>query len=475
MQTKRDLLQAHQLMTQRASQALILGEPDNPEQPLKRLNIGTFSGVMAAVLVAAGFGIAGLLMGGGGKGLDDPQMLLIEKQTGTRYVWCLPQGQKEKALCPVANYASAKLAVGGQGKQKSVSSKSLSKFPRGPVIGIAGAPDSIPDRKRLVGGPWSVCVRTTTGQSGQPRPAVSLVGGKNVGGRPLDATAAVVVTSAGSDWLVYNNQRLKVSEGGRTVLGNTEPVPVSPVFINAMPEGPAFGPPNEIRSGFGRAVNAQGGATGKQGQVFHDQSNDRYYVLMPDGYASITKTQAQLIQAMPEYRTMPPQAPVQPAQVTANPSQTQLSARGLPDKQLQPVRYDAKEALCVVYKNLGTGIAAPQLTVGGGTDLPLPTTQGNGGVDNVVLPPGSAVLAGALVTTEQAISSYYFVADSGRKYAVKNADAAKALGYTISADKSSDVEPVPAALLDLLPDGPALALLDPNNPPQLNTQGNMGQ
>ena len=28
-------------MTQRASQALILGEPDNPERPLRRMNIAT--------------------------------------------------------------------------------------------------------------------------------------------------------------------------------------------------------------------------------------------------------------------------------------------------------------------------------------------------------------------------------------------------------------------------------------------------
>ncbi|MEU5876571.1 type VII secretion protein EccB [Spirillospora sp. NPDC047279] len=473
MQTKRDLLQAHRLMTQRASQALILGEPDNPEQPLKRLNVGLFSGIMAGVLVAAGFGIAGLLMGGGGKGLDDPQMLLIEKQTGTRYVWCTPKGQKDKALCPVANYASAKLAVGGQGKQKSVSSKSLSKFPRGPVIGIAGAPDSIPERKRLVGGPWSVCVRTGTGQTGQVQSFVSLVGGKNVGGRALDASAAVVVSSAGSDWLVYNNQRLKVSQGGRTVLGNTVPVPVSPVFVNAMPEGPEFGPPKEVLNGFGKAVTLQG-FSGRQGQVVHDQGNDRYYTVLPDGFASITKVQAQLIQSMPQYGNMPQGTTVAPSAITANASQTTIAATGLPDKQLQPVRYDPKEALCVVYTDLGSGMGKPQLTVGGGTDLPLPTTQGSGGVDNVVLPPGSAVLAGVLTGDAKAISSYYFVSDSGRKYAVKNADAAKALGYTISQDSSSDVEPVPTQLLRLLPEGPALALLDPNNPPQINTQGNGG-
>ena len=39
MQSRRDLFQAHRLMTQRASLALLRGEPDVPDQPLRRLNV----------------------------------------------------------------------------------------------------------------------------------------------------------------------------------------------------------------------------------------------------------------------------------------------------------------------------------------------------------------------------------------------------------------------------------------------------
>lgn len=473
MQTKRDLLQAHRLMTQRASQALILGEPDYPEQPLKRLNVGTLSGVMVGVLVAAGFGIAGILLGGGGKGLTDPQTLLIDKQTGTRFVWCVPTGQKEKVLCPVANYASAKLAVGSSGKQKSVSSKSLSKYRRGPMIGIAGAPDSVPERKRLVGGPWSVCVRTSTGTSGTPRPAVSLVGGKSVGGKPLPADSAVVVSSGNENWLVWNNLRMKVSPGGMTVLGSPPTVPVSPTFVNAMPQGPDYSAPRIAR--FGGQTQAAGGFKGRIGQVNFIEAgdNDRWFVLLQDGFASITSVQAQLIQSTREYGSMPQAAPIPPNVITRNQSGQTIPSSGLPDTQLKPVRYDPKEALCIVYKDLDGGMTKPQLTTGGGSDLPTPTTQSNGqGVDNVVLPPGSAVLAGVLPSNAQAdaINTYVFIGDDGRKYPLKNADAAKALGYSIG--QGGDSKPVPADLLRLLPSGPSLEIFDPNNPPQVNTAGN---
>ena len=52
MQSRKDLFQAHRLMTQRASLALLRGEPDIPDQPLRRLNVATFSGVLVAVIVS---------------------------------------------------------------------------------------------------------------------------------------------------------------------------------------------------------------------------------------------------------------------------------------------------------------------------------------------------------------------------------------------------------------------------------------
>ena len=78
MQTRKDLLQAHRLMTQRAAQALMLGEPDTPELPMRRLNVATFIGIMVAVLVTAGFGIVGLLNPSNANGLGEPGTIIIE-------------------------------------------------------------------------------------------------------------------------------------------------------------------------------------------------------------------------------------------------------------------------------------------------------------------------------------------------------------------------------------------------------------
>ncbi|TDD21939.1 type VII secretion protein EccB [Actinomadura sp. KC06] len=463
MQTKRDLLQAHRLMTHRASQALILAEPDYPEAPLRKMNIGTFAGIMVAILVGAGFGIVGLLFGGGNSGLDKKGIVLMEKETGAHYVWCTPKGSQKDVLCPVANYASAKLAAslagGGSGaapEQKSVSAKSLSDYPRGPMIGIPGAPDSVPAAKRLVGGPWSVCVRQNQ-QGGTGQSVVSLVGGRDVGGEPLDPAMGVVVsTGANNNWLIYKNQRMRLSPAGLTVLSASAPAQVSPGFVNALPAGPDFAPPNI--PGAGRQPQFAG-ANGVVGQVFRVKGvggGDQPYVLMPDGYAPISVLQAALIQNSAAYR-LPKDTPLDGAMVTNHRSAQRVMDERLPQSQITVRPYEAKQSLCVVYPNPGKGSNDAKLTIGGGADLPMPVQASGGGVDNVVLPPGSAVLAGVLPATGavESINTYALVADDGRRYALKSAETAKALGYTISGDKNDSV-PVPANLLNLVPQGPPL-------------------
>lgn len=463
MQTKRDLLQAHRLMTHRASQALILAEPDYPEQPLRKLNVGTFAGIMVGVLVAAVFGIIGLLFGGGSSGLDQKGIVLIEKETGAHFVWCTPQGSQKDVLCPVANYTSAKLAAslagggsGGAAEQKSVSAKSLSKFPRGPMIGIPGAPDSVPEAKRLVGGPWSVCVRQNQ-QGGPGQSVVSLVGGRDVGGEPLDpATGVVVSTGANNNWLIWKNQRMRLSPAGLTVLSASAPAAVSPGFVNALPAGPDFAPPNIPGAG---GQPQFPGAAGVIGQVFVVKgvgAGDQPYVLMADGYAPISVLQAALIQNSASYK-LPKDTPLDGAAVTTHRSNERVIDERLPQSQIKVRPYDAKESLCVVYPEAGDGSAGAKLTIGGGADLPMPARASGSGVDNVVLPPGSAVLAGVLPASgsTEAINTYALVADDGRRYALKSAETAQALGYTISGEKN-DAVPVPANLLNLVPKGPVL-------------------
>ncbi len=72
LQTRKDLLQAHRLMTRRAALALLQAEPDPPDQPLRRLNVGMFSSVLVAGIVAAVFGIWGLIAPGQARRPDRP-------------------------------------------------------------------------------------------------------------------------------------------------------------------------------------------------------------------------------------------------------------------------------------------------------------------------------------------------------------------------------------------------------------------
>ena len=60
-QNRKDLLQAYRLMTQRTALALVAGEPDSPNQPLRRRNTATVSGILAGVIACAVFGVLSLL------------------------------------------------------------------------------------------------------------------------------------------------------------------------------------------------------------------------------------------------------------------------------------------------------------------------------------------------------------------------------------------------------------------------------
>ena len=106
MQSRRDLFQAHRLMTRRAALALLRGRAGctgPAAAPAERRDI---SGVLVGVIVVALFGLLGLLFHGGQPLQRQPGTLVIDKETGASYVFC--QGGK---LCPVLNYASARLAL----------------------------------------------------------------------------------------------------------------------------------------------------------------------------------------------------------------------------------------------------------------------------------------------------------------------------------------------------------------------------
>lgn len=452
MQTRKDLLQAHRLMTQRAAQALILGEPDDPELPMRRLNVATFCGVMVGLLLMAAFGIYGVLRPGGATGLRTAGMLIIEKETGARYVWC-QNGQ----LCQVANYASARLLAGtDDAHRKTVSRESLTSFQRGPLIGIPGAPNTLPDAGQLVKTPWSVCVRAAdNGVTGRTS-MVALVAGQKVGGSSIRDDQAVVVQADGQSWLLWKNRRwrLPAYEVGNLTTNASQ---VAGKWLNALPSGPDFQSPDIP----GRGQTVANGPSGpaKVGQIFQANvvSGTASYVLLSDGLAPISPLERDLLLADPQSKGAYDGKPVQPIQLdaaTVNATSKSATKVTNPDLQGNPptvVPYSDSTPLCAVYDD-PSGASAGRMTMGGSL-LATPGSIAASGADQIVFPPGGAALAGVLPGPGRAseVSTYYLVVE-GRRYALKSKDVATKLGYNVA----SDAVPVPHGVLELIPIGPVL-------------------
>ena len=440
MQNRKDLLQAHRLMTRRAALALLCGDPDAPDQPLRRLNVATVGGVLAGVILAGIFVVLGLLAPGAVTGLTEPGTLAVDQDTATAYVPC-----QDGELCPAVNYASARLVLDTANvNQVTVTQAALSRYPIGPVIGIEGLPQDLPTAADLVQGPWSVCEQPVPGGS----PRSTLVGGEAVGGTPLGAGSALLVTTGqGDDWVLWDGQRLSVA--GPVMLslfGDAAPQQVPVAWLDAVPRGPDFAAP--AISGAGTLVAGPAGGLVPVGEVFFiagsGSAQQDFVVLASGQLAPISPTQAQLLERQPGEPA--PQA-ISPSQLTARLSGTSIPDHGLPAQV--PALAGTTSPLCLRYGSGGLQVSSGgrvppgAISTGAGSTGSGSTAQ----VDQVWLPPGH----GALVTASPGGVSY-FLLTGARRYALSAPEVASVLGYQLAAQSTV----LPASVLDLVPAGPAL-------------------
>lgn len=429
MQNRRDLLQAHRLMTQRVSQALLCGEPDSPNRPLRRMTSAMISSVLLGVIVAGVFGVIGLLSPGAVSGLTQAGTLVVDTDTATAYVPC--QG---KDLCPAVNYASALLALDSSSgvRQVTVHQSALSGYTIGPLIGISGLPQDLPTSGDLVRGPWSVCA--------SPGGSV-LVAGASVGGSALGTSSAALVTADGqTDWLVWNGSRLTISpQVTQTLFGTAAATTVPAGWLDALPEGPAFAAPT--LPGEGSVVTGPSGTDAPVGSVYVQRSPPQDYALTAQGRLSpVTPVVAALLQRVPG---APAAQQISPSMATGDLSGTVLPSAGLPATLPRVVMMAS--VLCVSYHGTSSVVTAGGTVPSGG----VPVT--GGGVDRVWLPAGR----GALVGTSPGgtgTGATWFLVSGGRRYALSSPSVATVLGYNLS---TSGVL-LPASLVTLLPQGPVL-------------------
>jgi type VII secretion protein EccB len=461
VQSRRDQVQAQSYVLGRLTSALISAKPEALENPNRRLVVGTVVGVLVAALVVAGFAVFGFLRPGGAKSWRAPGTLVVEKDTGTRYIFV---GDR---LRPVLNYSSALLLLGKRPKVVSVSRASLRGVAHGQPLGIVGAPDALPPASALDGAVWSVCALTGRDDAGATLTATTVVLARPpdplVSGGPLRMDQGVVVTveHGGGTYLGWQGRRFRLAQPWLTAVFGVDDggYPVRAGWLDTLPAGPDIAPvavPG--RGGAGPTIDGRPATVGQLMVARVAGTPDRHYVLQRDGLSRLTDLGYAIALSDPETAKAYPGGRVVPIELSAAavarlPKSTHAA---MPDEVPGSVPAIARPVIAWCFQLGGDGDTlvdgfpvgrrsavqpGPAAAVTARTAAAVEVEPGVGGLVRVGRP------------DQAAGASYYLVTDVGIKYPIAGLPVVRLLGY-----RPEDAAAVPSTVLDLLPTGP---LLDP--------------
>lgn len=451
MWSRREQHHAYTFLTRRIVSAVLTGEPETNELPMRRFGVSLFSGVAVALLVVAGFTIYGLLVPGGGRPQEN--VIILERETGAIYVYT------DGRLHPVLNWASARLML-GQVPVRTMAQASLRDVPRGRSVGIPGAPDSLPDKSSLVGLPWSVCSAPRSPDSVEFATHV-LPGQVPAGGRRFADDEGLLVRSGEQRFLIWQDRRLWIREDAVLVAldwAGVPPVPVTTAFLDAIPAGPDLAP-LELAGAGAATPHTVAGQPGTVGQLYRIASTGRHYVMVADGVVPVGELTARLWHDRAVIQTS--EAEISRLLVDAS-----VEPEGLP--RTVPRAYGAEGPLavaCAAYGSAAGADPALQITAYAAAPEELtaidPWLYRGSGADRVAVPGGRGALA--VTRTPEgspAPGAVFLITDEGLRYPLAADD--EQTGVSTAAVLASlgfeGVQPVavPAAILDLIPLGPVL-------------------
>ncbi|GAA2267430.1 type VII secretion protein EccB [Streptomyces atrovirens] len=471
MHSKRDQVQAHLFIMGRLASAMLRSEPDAPESPLGRTNRGAAIGVIIALLVCAGAFVFGLLRPGGNDSWRSGENLIVDKDTGARYLYL------DGRLRPVRNHASARLVTGGEIGVTTVGTSSLAGTPHGAPIGIPDGPEALPGTGDLDRTPWLVCSGVLPRTTGVVTTTTTLALGTDApqdvpGGRRLGEDEGLLVTGPDdATYLLWQGSRLRLDERAKAAeslgYGDVTPRPVSAAFLDAFPLGPDLAPADVPgRGGKGPEL---GGRSTRIGQLFKVDvpgSAARYHLLTREGLVPLTDTGATLLLGDPRTREKAygggaATVVTLGADTLAGhlaPDTRSPGTERLPAKPPKAVAVATGSVSCAEVDSADSGVRVGTSVLPGSAlppavQAPAPEVEpGCLKVDSIAVRAGKGALVRALSASGSALGdTTYLVTDEGVKYRLLSQEAVKALGY-----EGVEARTMPSPMLAMLPSGPDL-------------------
>ncbi|WP_432985960.1 type VII secretion protein EccB [Dactylosporangium sp. CA-233914] len=460
MPSRREQIQSYQYLMQRVVNAFVSGEADPSMSPTRRLAGAGFASVMVAVLVLAVVGVIGLVKKGGNTSWKDNNAVVIEKETGTRYVY------RDGVLYPVANYSSAVLAVGQAATTVTVSRESLTGATRGPLIGIAGAPDALPPASRMLRDAWSMCAVAGHDSSGGTTVSSQImVGTTPPGGKDLGESGFLVRESTSQRvYLIWNSHRYRVDS--RQILAamgidGQSRILVDEAWLDTVPQGLSITQPTVDNRG--KASTAMKNYLIGQVLAVDVAGATTSYLVRGNDILQITAIEQAMILTDPgtaaAYPGATPSAKrVEAAEVANAPKGGRPAKSDLdPPAQVPSMAtVDPAATLCTTFADEQ---GAPKFLINVDPQPEAGIATNGSATDQVAtrvfVPSGSGAVVRAAPSADTDSGQVFFVTDQGRRFALMSPAQLAWFGY-------GSVKPIelPAFVVARIPTGPGL---DPRN------------
>lgn len=462
--TTKAQVNGYRFLLSRLEHALVRRDARMLHDPMRSQMRALALGVVLALLALAGFGIWGLIKPQGAVGNSS---ILVGKNSGGLYV--LLNG----TLHPVLNLSSARLISGDHASPTSVSDAKLSKYPRGPLLGIPGAPAALPGSAHQGTSVWTVCDQLDAGSV-----RLAVIGDRPVLDDRIETAAdddAVLVTDGVSTFLLYTVPRGDARTPVRAEVDISDVAvmrafgledlvtrSVSTGLLNTVPEVDALRVPEIDKAGAPGAISASGVRVGSVVRTVGIDGTASYFVVLADAVQPVGAATAEMLR-LADATGSAEVITLAPAAINAAPrTTTALPVAQFPSRPPHLVNAASDPTLCSVFaRERGDPTGVTTMLVGRGLPIdssarPVDLISADGagaGVDQVYLRPGSGEylrVTGNEPDSTRAESLFY-LSDLGVRFGIPDIATGSVLGL---GDKPA---PAPWSIVSLLTAGPTLS------------------